>query len=143
MSKAFSIQGWKDVMKEEMLALKQNETWDLVVLPSGKKAIEYRSVYIVKLNPDGSLAHLKARLVAKDYSQVYNMDYQDTISPVVKLTSMWILLSLAATHHWLLYKLDVKNDFLNVLDEEVYMEQPSDFVAQGKSGKVCRLKKPL
>jgi len=49
------------------------------------------------------------------------MDYQDTFSSVAKLTSMWILISLVTTHHWLLHQLDVKNIFHNgVLDEEVY-----------------------
>ena len=57
---------------------------------------------------------------------------------------MWILVSLAATYHWSLRELDIKNVFLNsILDEEVYMEQPLGFVAQRECVKVCRLKKSL
>jgi len=82
----------------------------------------------------GSLACLKARLVAKGYSQVYGMVYQDTFSPIAKKTSVQILVSLVVTLH----QLDVKN----VLDEEVYTEQPSGFVAQ-EPRKVYRLKKSL
>ena len=80
-------------------------------------------------------------MVAKGYSQIYEMDYQDTFSLVAKLMSVWILVFLAATHNWLLHQLDVKNIFLNsVLDEEVYMEQLQDFVIQKELGKVCMLK---
>ena len=57
---------------------------------------------------------------------------------------MQILVSLVAAHHWFLHQLDIKNSFLNgVLDEEVYMEQPPSFVAQGESEKVCKMKKSL
>ena len=77
----------------------------------------------MKLNPDGSLDRLKARLVAKGYSEVYDIDYQDTFLLVAKLTSMQFLISLVATHHWPFHQLDVKNIFLNgVLDKDVCME---------------------
>ena len=68
------------------------------------------------------------------------MDYSDTFSPVGKLTSIRLFISLAATHGWDLHQLDIKNVFLHGdLTEEVYMEQPPRFVAQGEIGRVCRL----
>jgi len=67
----------------------------------------------VKLNPDGFLARLEARLVVKKYSQVYGMNYHDTFSPVEKLISLWILIFLTVNHHRSLHQLDVKNVFLN------------------------------
>ncbi|KAA0035896.1 putative Cysteine-rich RLK (RECEPTOR-like protein kinase) 8 [Cucumis melo var. makuwa] len=77
-----------------------------------------------KVNPDGTTARLKARLVVKGYAQTYGIDYSDTFSPVAKLTSM------ATTHNWSLHQLDIKNAFLlGDLQEEVYMEQPPKFVA--------------
>lgn len=60
--------GWCIVMIEEMNALDDNSTWDLVSLPVGKKTIRYEWVFVIKVNPDGSIAHLKARLVAKGYA---------------------------------------------------------------------------
>jgi len=55
--------------------------------------------YNVKLNPNGSLTHLKARLVTKEYSQDYCIDYQDMFSPVAKMTLVWILILLDATYY--------------------------------------------
>ena len=75
--------------------------------------------------------------MAKGYAQTYGTDYPDTISPIVKMTYVWIFISLTATHNWDLHQLDIKNVFLhNDLQEEVYMEQPPGFVAQGEIEKV-------
>ena len=113
-------------------------------LPIGKKAIGCKWMFAVKVNPDGSVARLKARLVAKGYAQTYGVDYSDTFSPVAKMTAVRLFISLAATNHWPLFQLDIKNVFLHGdFQEEVYMEQPPGFVAQGELGKVCRLRKSL
>lgn len=76
---------------------------------------------------------------------MYGVDYPDTFSTVAKLTSIHILIALAATYNQPLFQLDVTNAFLQgTLYEEVYMEQPLGFVAQGESGGlVCKLKKSL
>ena len=65
-------------------------------------------------------------------------------SPVAKVASIRLLFSIAAMRSWLLHQLDIKIAFLHDgLVEEVYMEQPSGFVAQGESGLVCRLRRSL
>ncbi|RVW36122.1 Retrovirus-related Pol polyprotein from transposon RE2 [Vitis vinifera] len=141
---ALSHPGWRQAMVDEMAALHSSGTWDLVVLPSGKSTVGCRWVYAVKVGPDGQVDRLKARLVAKGYTQVYGSDYGDTFSPVAKIASVRLLLSMAAMCSWPLYQLDIKNAFLHGdLAEEVYMEQPPSFVAQGESGLVCRLRHSL
>ena len=139
---ALAHPGWVCAMEEEMAALHHNKTWELVPLPSGKQLVGCRWVFVVKHNPDGSVERLKARLVAKGYTQNYGIDYDETFSPVAKIPSVRIVISLAARSKWTLHQLDVKNAFLHGdLQEEVYMEQPPGFVAQGE--KVCRLRKAL
>ncbi|RVW93803.1 Retrovirus-related Pol polyprotein from transposon TNT 1-94 [Vitis vinifera] len=129
---ALSHPGWRQAMVDEMAALHSNGTWDLVVLPPGKSTVGCRWVYAVKVGPDGQVDRLKARLFAKGYTQVYGSDYGDTFSPVAKIASVRLLLSMAAMCSWPLYQLDIKNVFLHGdLAEEVYMEQPPGFVAQG------------
>ncbi|KAJ9535088.1 hypothetical protein OSB04_un001836 [Centaurea solstitialis] len=141
---ALTHPGWREVMLDELKALDHNDTWHLVELPAGKRAIGCKWVFTVKVNPDGSVARLKARLVAKGYAQTYGVDYSETFSPVAKLSSIRLFISLAATYNWPLHQLDVKNAFLHGdLQEEVYMEQPPGFVAQGECGKVCKLRKSL
>ena len=131
-------------MKEEMDALDANGTWELVPLPPSKKAIGCKWVFTIKVNPDGSVARLKARLVAKGYAQTYGINYSDTFSPIAKLASIQLFISLAAIHNWPLYQLDIKNVFLHGdIQEEVYMEQPPGFVAQEEFGNVCRLRRSL
>jgi len=85
----------------------------------------------------------KAKLVAKGYTQTYSIDYFETFSPVARMNSIRILFSIDVNLSWPLFQLDVKNAFLyGDLQEEVYIEQPPGYVAQGKT-KVYRLKKAI
>ena len=133
---------WQQAMDAELSALHRTGTWDLVMLPPGKKAIGSRWVYKIKTNSDGSVERYKARLVAKGFAQQYGMDYEETFAPVAKMTTIRALIAVASVRHWHISQLDVKNAFLNGdLKEEVYMIPPPG-VAHS-SGQVCRLKKAL
>jgi len=85
-----------------------------------------------KLKPDGSVDKYKARLVAKGFKQRENIDFFDTFSPVTRITSIRVLIALAAIHNLEVHQMDVKTGFLNgELEEEIYMEQPEGFVIHG------------
>ena len=127
-----------------MSTLFENATWSLVSCPPRKTTVFCHQVYTVKYLPDGSIECLKACLVAKRYTQTYGVDYAETFSPIAKISSVWILISLATNLDEPLFQFDVKNAFLNDnLKEEVYIEQPPWFFAQGEYGKVCRLHKAI
>lgn len=129
-------------MQVELSALDQNNTWDLVELPPGKKTIGSKWVYKIKLRSNGSLERYKARLVAKDYNQQYGIDYQETFSPIIKMTTVRCLIALAASRHWPLFQLDVNNVFWHRdLQEEVYMKAPK--VLGTSPHLFCKLKKSL
>ena len=139
---ALSHPGWRKAMEEEMHALDLNHTWDLVHKPAGTSIVGCRWVFTVKQNPDGTVNRLKARLVAKGFTQTYGLDYTETFSPVAKLNSIRIIISLAANLDWPLHQLDVKNAFLHGdLTETVYMAQPPGFESKGEY--VCHLKKSI
>ncbi|KAB2632563.1 polyprotein (retrotrasposon protein) [Pyrus ussuriensis x Pyrus communis] len=140
---ALKDQKWANAMDEEMLALQKNNTWEVTSLPEGKKTVGCRWVFTVKYKANGSIDRYKARLVAKGYTQTYGVDYQETFSPVAKMNTVRVLISLAANMNWPLKQFDVKNAFLHGnLEEEVYMDFPPGYSA-GRSTGVCRLRKSL
>ncbi|BBH00229.1 transposable element gene, partial [Prunus dulcis] len=119
---------WRQAMKEEIDALHVQDTWILVPSPGDKNIIGSKWVYKIKRNPDGSVGRYKARLVAQRFSQEPSFDFGETFSPVVRHTTVRLVLSIAAMNQWKLRQLDVKNAFLQGdLEEEVFMKQPPGF----------------
>jgi Reverse transcriptase (RNA-dependent DNA polymerase) len=141
---ALSKPEWRNAMNIEMDALKRNNTWEITNLPEGKKVVGCKWVYTIKYNAHGKIERYKARLVAKGYTQTYGIDFQETFSPVAKLSSVRVLLSIAANLEWSLHQFDVKNAFLHgELEEEIYMEMPLGYQISNTEGKVCKLRKAL
>ncbi|KAD3641087.1 hypothetical protein E3N88_30311 [Mikania micrantha] len=96
------------------------------------------------MKADGSIDKYKARLVIKGFRQKEGFDYFDTYSPVTRITSIRLVLAIAALRNLEVHQMDVKTAFLNGdLEEEIYMEQPEGFSAPGQEGKVCKLVKSL
>lgn len=91
---------WKSAMNDEYMALLRNNTWTLVTLPPGRRAIGCKWVFKVKEKPDGSIDRYKTRLVAKGFHQQAGFDFNETFSPVVKPTTIQIVLSVAVTQGW-------------------------------------------
>ena len=97
LEEAMHDRNWKAAMDSEYLALMKNKTWHLVPPKKGINIIDCKWVYKVKRKSDGSLDRYKARLVAIGFKQRYEIDYEDTISPVVKTTTIIIILSIAVS----------------------------------------------
>ena len=136
---------WMGAMVEEMESLHKNQTWELVELPEGKRAIGCKWVYKKKeavSEKEGE--KFKARLVAKGYSQKKGVDYDEIFSPVVRHTSIRTVLALVAHSDMQLEQMDVKTAFLHGdLEEQIYMVQPEGFSQPGQEHLVCNLKKSL
>lgn len=133
---------WQAAMKEEYDSLIKNNTWELVERPPGEKIVDNKWVYKVKMEQKNAPARYKARLVARGFTQQYGVNYYETFSPVVRFTSIRLILSLAAQRKMHIKQFDVKTAFLNgILNETVYMEQPTGF--EDGTNKVCKLKKSL
>eukprot|EP00253_Pinus_taeda_P033691 PITA_33691 len=135
---------WKAAMKDEMMALIKNGTWDLVELPKGRKIVGCKWVFKLKRGVDDTEDKYKARLVAKGFSQKAGIDFHEIFSPMVKIVSIRIVLALVALLDLELQQLDVKTALLHGdSDEEIYVEQLEGFVHHRKEKFVCRLKKSL
>ncbi|GFQ01835.1 retrovirus-related pol polyprotein from transposon tnt 1-94 [Phtheirospermum japonicum] len=135
---------WRSTMSAEFDALLRNNTWDLVPPDSSLNVVGCKWVFRVKHNPDGSLDRFKARLVAKGFHQRPGVDFFNTFSPVVKPTTVRLVLSVALSRGWSLRQLDVNNAFLQGrLEEEVYMAQPPGFVDVKYPGYVCKLNRAI
>jgi hypothetical protein len=101
-------------------------------------------VFKKELRPNGTIYKYKAWLVAKGYTEKEGEDFFDTYSPVARMVTIRVLLSVAALYGLLIHQIDVKITFLNgELDEEIYMDQPDGFVVKGEEQRVCKLLKSL
>ena len=122
----------------------KNDVWEVVPRPEGKSMVTSRWLYKVKHAVDGNIEKFKARFVARGFSQVEGVDYEETFAPVARYTSIRSIISIAAEMGWKIHQMDVKTAFLNgFIQEEVYIEQPQGFKVHGKDSHVCRLKKPF
>ena len=130
---------WQRAIQEEMDALEENNTWNLVSLPQGKRPIGSKWVFTIK-----NSNRYKARLVAKGFSQREGIDYFETFAPVVRYESIRILLSIAAKEDYEIAKFDVKTAFLNGdLQEEIYLQIPDGYVTEETRGLVYKLRRSL
>ena len=131
-------------MDLEYHALVQRGTWDLVPRPTDANIVTCKWVFTLKYHPDGNVAHHKAQLVARGFTQAHDIDYTETFSPVVRMNYIRVLLSLVINLNWSLHQLDVSNAFLySDLTKQVFMEQPPRYVAQGETSQVFLLRRAI
>jgi hypothetical protein len=137
---------WLDAMQAEFDALEAQATWEIVPRPMDRKVISVKWVLRIKWDKDRKLPTYKGRMCARGFTQVQNVDYEDTFSPTLSKTGLRLLLALAVQLGMKIHAIDCKNAFLNGnIDKEIYIEQPPYFIKEGTTAQshVCRLKKAL
>lgn len=129
-------------MDEELECMGRHEVWDLVPYPKDKNIIRSKWIYSIKMNPDTKKPKYKARLVAMGCAQRPGFDYDETFTPVARIESIRLLLSIAAEGKKGVKMYDVKTAFLHgVLKEEIYMKAPDGY--GHRENTVCKLKRSI
>lgn len=100
-------------MLEEIYAFHTNKTWVIVLYPTTTNIIGSKWVYRTKYKEDGSVDRLKARLVDRKYTQVEREDFDETFSPMIRHTTIHVIISIAVVKSWPICQLEVKNAFLH------------------------------
>jgi len=133
---------WKEAMEKELNELKRHNTWTLVPLPPGRKAIPGR--WVLALKETDSEPIYKARWVAKGCWQQLGLDFNETYANTVNPIASRLLLAYAALHNWEIHQWDVKSAFPNApVQEEIYIRQPTGYEQGDKNTLVCKLNKAL
>jgi hypothetical protein len=100
---AIGQQVWQDAMTKEYQCIMKNDVWDIVPRPKGKSVVTSKWIYKIKLATDGSVKKYKARFVARGFSQVEGIDYEETFAPVSQYTSIRTIIALVASMGWRLH----------------------------------------
>ncbi|GJX30973.1 ribonuclease H-like domain-containing protein [Tanacetum coccineum] len=136
----YRLEKYTNAMNQEIDALLRNDTWELVELHEGRKAIGSKWIYKIKFRSIGEIDRYKARLVAQGFGKKEGIDYEEIFSPIVKMVSVRCLLNIVVSMSWPVFQLDMNNAFLyDDLEEVVYMKPPEGYFPS--DNKVCRLKK--
>ena len=103
---------WKRAMESEMDSLKENGVYEIVDRPAGKKVVKSKWVFRVKTNELGEVEKYKARVVAKGFSQVEGIGYDQTFSPTVRFETIRQLVAMGASKGMKMHQMDVTTAFV-------------------------------
>ena len=135
---------WSGAMDEEYQSVMKNGVFEIVPMPEDKYVVTSKWIYKIKHIANGSIDKYKARFVARGFSQLEGIDYEETFSPTTRYTTMRSLVYLAASMGWNIHQMDVNIGFLNgTIDEKAYIEQPLGFEVKDRKTYICKLKKAL
>ena len=134
---------WEEKCKEEFKKIEDNETWEEVSREEaqGRQIVKSRIVFSVKIGENGE-EHKRARVVAKGFSQVEGIDYHETFSPTVHMTSVRMATQVMAEEEMHVHQMDFNCAFLNSdIDKVIYMEPPPGYTKDRSI--ILKLKKSL
>jgi hypothetical protein len=135
---------WKNAMKRELISIKETGTWKEVTAPEGVNLVGSKWVYKTKVDANDQIVKYKARIVAQGYTQVEGVDFYDTYSPVARMTSLRLFLTIVASEDLELIQMDADTAFLNgKLDEEIYMNFPPGYEKEKGSTTALKLVRSL
>jgi histone deacetylase 1/2 len=121
-AQALKAPKWHQAMSDEFNALIRNSTWQLIPASSNQNVVACKWIFRTKRHSNGSIDKYKARLVAKGFHQRPDVDYYDTFSPVIKPTTIRLVLSIAISSEWTLRQLDVNNcNNLKTISINIYL----------------------
>ena len=119
---------WKAAIVTELNGLMENNTWDTIPrcqMPDGTNLMNCHFLFAVKRAKDGSIDKFKARLVADGNTQRHGVDFDRVFSTVVKMSTVRLMLMVAAARAMPLSSLDVRQAYLHAkLDRPLYMRMP-------------------
>jgi hypothetical protein len=111
---------WVDAMVEEYDSIVKKSAWEIVPIPIDKSTVGLRWIYKVKKVIDGSVEKYKATFLARGFSQIRGIDYDESFVPVARYSSIRSILALSTQMGCRIHELDVKTAFLNgIIEEEV------------------------
>jgi hypothetical protein len=116
-------QVWREAMLEEYDSIVRNDVWEVIPRLVGKSVVTSTWLYKTKYATDGSIEKHKARFVARGFSQIEGVDYDETFAPVARYTLIRSIIFIVTEMGWSIHQMDVKTAFMNgFIDEEVYIE---------------------
>lgn len=115
---------WEMVCTDKMRTFEHTGMYEIVPCPEGWKIIGSKQVFHIKHRPMGEIQKYKARIVAQGCTQVEGVDYNETFTPVAKLSSIHAIFAIATKLNLKVHQMDVKSAYLNVKLEEIYIAPP-------------------
>ena len=116
---------WRKAIRREIRELKVNDTWKEMSRPKGSNLVSTKWVFTVKYTPKGDIDRFKARLVARGFSQIQGVDYNDTFAPTVRMDTLRMLMAIIAAKDLECHQVDINNAFTESdLDEDIFLSPP-------------------
>jgi hypothetical protein len=136
------VVAWRKAIRSKLTSLHNKGTFRKENLPLGRNGIGNKWVFKVKTKLDGSVDRFTARLAAQEFSQPAGIDYIETFSPVVNLSTLRTVLAIAAKRNMHMHSAYIETAFFNAnLQEDIYMRQPRG--AEDETPRVMRLLKSI
>ena len=138
------VEHWKAAMKHELTMINRMKTWAPAFLPEGASTVATKWVFQRKHDKKGRVKRYRARIVAKGFTQIFGVDFDEVFAPVARYTTVRYILSLCVLRRYKMFLIDVKNAFLNgTLSHKIYAIPPEDFKIDPNLGNCMLLFKAL